>query len=349
MKTPRNIHLWLPGYLKTRAGQVFAGTPAPRNVWVMIADHYEPLMGGTDVKDALRRVGRWRAAWPEIAARHRDSAGQPPRYTFFYPQEEYRPELIDPLADMARLGVADVEIHLHHDGEGERDFVDRMAGFRDVLHHRHGMLRKTGGRISFAFIHGNWALDNSHPEGKFCGLNNEITLLKDLGCYADFTLPSAPNSAQTRIVNTIYWAVDDPARPKSHDTGLPVRAGQTSSGDLLMIPGPLGFRLREKGRLMPRIEMGEISGNDLPNRLRARVWLMVAPRVGENIYIKLHTHGAQDRNMGPLLEGGLDALFSAMETECAAAGLNLRYGTAREVYESVTACMEPRPATADAQ
>jgi len=301
----------------------------------MIADHYEPLLGGTDIADARRRVDRWRAVWPEIASRHRDSSGRSPQYTFFYPQEEYRPELIDPLAEMARLGIGDVEIHLHHDGEGERDFVGRMTEFRDTLHYRHGMLRKMGGKISFAFIHGNWALDNSHPEGRFCGLNNELILLKELGCYADFTLPSAPNPAQTRIVNTIYWATDDPLRPKSHDTGKPLVRGRASTGDLLMIPGPLGIRFGEPGRKLPRIEMGEISGYDLPNRFRARVWLSVAPRLGDNIFIKLHTHGTQDRNMGPLLDGGLDNLFTSMETLCATAGLNLLYGTAWDVYNAV--------------
>ena len=178
---------------------------------------------------------------------HYDSAGRPPQYTFFYPQEEYLPELLDPLAEITREGLGDVEIHLHHDGEGERDFVDRMEGFKEALHNRHGLLRKTDGQISFAFIHGNWALDNSHPEGRFCGLNNEIVLLKQLGCYADFTLPSAPSPTQTSIVNTVYWATDDPLKPKSHDTGVPVTPGKKQTGDLLMVPGPLGFRIGENG------------------------------------------------------------------------------------------------------
>ena len=33
----------------------------------------------------------------------------------------------------------------------------------------------------------------SLPDGRWCGLNNELILLRDLGCYADFTLPSAPS------------------------------------------------------------------------------------------------------------------------------------------------------------
>jgi hypothetical protein len=285
----------------------------------------------------MARVQRWRKILPETAARHADSAGRPPQYTFFYPQEEYRPELLDPLAEMARMGLGDVEVHIHHDGEGERDFVDRMQGFCETLYTRHGLLRKIDGRISFGFIHGNWSLDNSLPGGKLCGLNNEITLLRDMGCYADFTLPAAPTAAQTRIVNSIYWATDDPLKPKSHDTGVPLVPGKPSTGDLLMIQGPLGLRFGENGRFSPRIEMGEYAGYDLPSRARARTWLELSPRLGDNIFVKLHTHGTNDRNIGPLLEGGLETLFSVMEAECAARELTLHYVTARELYEAVMA------------
>ena len=37
----------------------------------------------------------------------------------------------------------------------------------------------------FGFIHGNWCLDNSRADGRWCGLNNELILLRELGCYAD--------------------------------------------------------------------------------------------------------------------------------------------------------------------
>ena len=68
---------------------------------------------------------------------------------------------------------------------------------------------------------------------------------RETGCYADFTLPAAPSPAQTRIVNTIYWAKDDPTRPKSHDTGTAVTAkgkmdighlSAPSGGDLMTLP-----------------------------------------------------------------------------------------------------------------
>ena len=196
----RNMHLWLPGYRQASRRQ----HPPPARVWLTIADHYEPCWGKPPDQTARERVGIWRKMWPEIAARHQDSLGHPPRYTFFYPQEEYQPYLLAPLAEMKAAGIADVEVHIHHDGEGQQIFLDRMGGFTETLFRDHGLLRKRDGKIAFSFIHGNWALDNSRPDGRWCGLNNEITLLRDLGCYADYTLPSAPNPTQTSIVNTIY-------------------------------------------------------------------------------------------------------------------------------------------------
>jgi hypothetical protein len=311
----------------------------------MIADHYEPLGGGDNLSEALDRVAFWRRTWPEIASRHTDSQGRRPQYSFFYPQEEYRPELIEPLAEMTRYGISDVEIHLHHDGEGEADFLERMECFKTALHSRHGLLHKIDGRLVFAFIHGNWALDNSRPDGRFCGLDNEIKLLRQLGCYADFTLPSAPSATQTRIVNTIYWAIDDPYAPKSHDRGTAAAPGGGRRGDLLMVPGPLGLRPRN-GRWVPRIEMGEIAGYDLPTRERARLWLRIAPRLGDDVFIKLHTHGAQDRNMPALLQGGLDHLFEAIEEECRQAGLKLHYATAWDVFQTVSSTLNEHPAGA---
>ena len=192
-------------------------------MWVVVADHFEPYWRNSD--DGRRRRARTPsggALWPEIATGHADSSGRPPLYTFFYPEEEYRPELMDELAEMVRGGVADVEVHLHHDGEGEANFVDRMSSFRDTLAARHGLLREHAGRLVFGFIHGNWALDNARPDGRWCGLNNEISLLARLGCYADFTLPCVPSPAQAGPVNCVYWATDDPDRPRSHDAGVPV-------------------------------------------------------------------------------------------------------------------------------
>jgi len=330
---PRNAQLWLPGYISCRTTRPV--TP-PARVWLMIADHFEPFCGQANTAIARRRTATWCHKWPAIAGRHRDSVGNPPRYSFFYPEEEYCPDLLEGLAEMTEAGIADVEVHLHHDGEGEQNFLDRINRFKETLFERHGLLRKLAGKIVFGFIHGNWALDNSLPDGRWCGLNNEITLLRDLGCYADFTLPSAPSSAQTLMMNTIYWATDDPLRPKSHNAGVPVRAGETLCGDLLMIPGPLtlNWSSRKLG-LLPRLETGELAASNPVTRQRVRLWLKYAPRLGDDLFIKLFAHGAREENAVQLLERDLDLTFQLLRSECAAYGSTLRYVTAWQMRNAV--------------
>jgi hypothetical protein len=337
----RTLHLWLPGYAANRLHDVADGRRSTiTRVWVTIADHFEPWWRRADERTALERVQRWARGWPRIARRHADDGGQPPCYTFFYPEEEYHPTAIDALSRLADMDIADVEVHLHHHADSEAAFVDRIGTFVERLHARHSLLRRDDSGIRFGFVHGNWALDNSLPGGRACGLDNEITLLSRLGCYADFTLPSAPSPAQTRIVNTIYWATDDPARPKSHDRGTPVTANGAIAGDLLMIPGPLTLNLREWRRpLVPRLEVGELAGHCLPTRHRVRLWKRAAPRIGEDLFIKLFAHGAPEKNAEPLLanDGVLDRTLRYLAEDSQRSGTQLFFVSAWHMRVAIDA------------
>jgi hypothetical protein len=330
----RYAHLWLPGFLISSLRRL--GEGPPRHVWLAIADHFEPLGQGADETIARQRAAVWRQHWPEIAARHSDSDGRRPIYTFFYPEEEYRAELLEPLADMTRDGIADVEVHIHHDGEGEANFVERMRTFLDRLRRHHGLLRHHEGRLVFGFIHGNWALDNSRPDGRWCGLNNEIALLRELGCYADFTLPATHSPCQTGLVNSIYRVIDDPLRPRSHARGIRVRPGLPALGDLTLIPGPLCLDL-SSGLGRPHIESGELAGRIPMSRNRARLWLRHAPRIGDHAFLKLFAHGAQERDIGPLLNGLLDRLFSDLASECRAQSAALHFVSTWGMWQAVEA------------
>jgi hypothetical protein len=293
--------------------------------------------------------------WPRIAGRHVDAAGRPPCYTFFYPEEQYHPGAIDGLAQLTAMKIADVDVHLHHHADTEGAFVDRLGRFVERLHTRHALLRCDESGVRFGFIHGNWALDNSLPGGEACGLDNEITLLRRLGCYADFTLPSAPSPAQTRIVNTIYWATDDPTLPKSHDTGIPVTPHGALAGDLLMIPGPLTLNLREwRVPRVPRVEIGELAGHCQPTPHRISLWKRVAPRIGEDLFIKLFAHGAPEKNAGPLLadDGVLDRTLRYLADDCRRSGTELFFVSAwhmRTAIEAIRCGIHPVQCVDDAR
>jgi hypothetical protein len=119
-------------------------------------------------------------------------------------------------------------------------------------------------------------------------------------------MPAAPSPCQTTTVNSIYYAIDDRSQPKSHDRGTRARVGQAPPGDgLLMIQGPLGFDWQSrKWGLLPRVENGDLTGRRPASAYRFRLWcsanVCVAGRE-DWLFIKLHTHGAQDANLRMLL------------------------------------------------
>jgi hypothetical protein len=340
MKLSRHAEIWLAPYLRDRLRKSMQPRK-PKRAWVAITDHYEPLGRGASIETALGRVAQWREKWPRIADdAPRDSVGQRPQYSFFYPQEEYRRDLLDGIAEIVRLGIGDVEVHLHHDHELRDSFIQKVTDYCRRLTCDHGLLRQLDGRTVFGFIHGNWALDNSRPDGKCCGLNGEIDLLRDLGCYADFTMPSAPSATQGRVLNQIYWCTNDSGnRPKSFDRGIEATIGGGRRGDLLMITGPLGLRYGE--RLLPRLETGELAGYDLPTPSRVCRWFDLAPVIGDDIFLKLHTHGAKEGNLGPLLDGGLSRLFAQLAEETERKGIEIHWVTAYEMYRAIAGLIRP--------
>lgn len=339
MKLPRHAEIWLAPFLKDRLRRT-VGRAKPKCAWVALCDHYEPLGRSPSLERALEKVAMWRDKWPRIAAdAPRDAAGQSPQYSFFYPQEEYRRELLDGVAEIVRLGVGDVEVHLHHDNEKADTFVLKVSEFCRRLRDDHGLLRQQNGQTVFGFIHGNWALDNARPDGRWCGLDGEIALLRDLGCYADFTMPSAPSPTQGHIVNQVYWCTSN-GHSRSFDRGVEATVGGGRQGDLLMVTGPFGLRFGE--RLIPRLETGEMAAYDLATPERVRRWFDLAPMVGDDMFLKLFTHGADDRNIDALLDGGLANLYRLLAEEAGRRGIEIHWATAWQMYQAIAALIRPR-------
>ncbi|TBR36380.1 hypothetical protein EYV96_16410 [Dyella terrae] len=337
----RNMEIWLGSYLFRRKPPKVDG---PVHVMFCFVDHFEPAWGKVPLEQQRARVDRWCQDYRLMAADHRDADGRHPQHSFFYPEEEYLEEHLDKLAALCADGFGEIEIHLHHDNDTPANFRATIARFNDVLHGRHGALPRDPrtGELRFAFIHGNWCLDNSRRDGRWCGINNEIELLRDLGCYADFTLPSAPSDTQTRTINSIYYATDDPARPKSHNTGVPVKVGVPASGDLMIIQGPLGLNWRDRRYgVIPRIESSDVRRACPPTPERVDAWVRTGIHVEgrpEWIFIKVHTHGTQERDMDTLLGPAMHAMHQHLETRYNdGKRYVLHYVTARETYNIIKA------------
>ena len=178
-----------------------AHSSVPPHLILALADHFEPYILPHNLgvyasrTEQLRRVKAWCQQYPTSFDSCRDSDGHTFRHTYFYPAEHYDSDIISLLAEHCRNGWGEIEIHLHH-GMKVPDTAENtrnlLVGFRDRLV-QHGCLSRLddSGVPRYAFVHGNWALANS-AGNHFCGVDSEMQILAETGCYADFTMPSQP-------------------------------------------------------------------------------------------------------------------------------------------------------------
>jgi len=348
----------------------------PLHVLLCVADHFEPFhktvgsdgvaRGGASPAEARHAVKQWAKDYRESVRGLRDSDDRSPVHTFFYPQEEYDFGCLDLLAGLTAEGLAEVEVHLHHRNDTAAGLRKKLVSFRDTLRKDHGLLgewrevgsqrSEVGGQPStishqpfslpaYGFVHGNWALCNSRPDGDWCGVNEELGVLAQTGCYADFTFPSAPSPTQPRTVNAIYRAHDRPGKPRSHDRGFPLSTSSTVNHQpsTVLIQGPLALNWhRRKWGLLPRLESADLSAANPPSLARADLWLRQHIHVRGRpdwIFIKLSTHGAVPANAGTLLGPAMRALHQYLRSD---RRCRLHYVSAREMYNIARAAEDGR-------
>lgn len=340
----KNLHRWLGGYALDVARRALRPGPGgPRHLMFALCDHFEPLWKGAPPAQAHQRVRTWSEGYAASFGEFRDADGRPPRHTFFYPGEQYAPEHLESLGELVRKGLGEVEVHLHHDGDTAATLRRSLDGtIADFGRHGH-LSRDAGGRPRWAFIHGNWCLANSRRDGRWCGVDAELPLLFQAGCYADFTFPSAPDETQPGIVNQIYWPTGDLSQRRAHERGERARVGGVHRDRLLVIQGPIALA-RRAGRAGLRIESSALDAGDPPTPARVDTWAAQDIQVEgrpEWIFVKVHTHGAPERNAASLLGPDGRRLHQYL-----AARYNdgrrwiLHYVTAREMYNVALAAME---------
>jgi len=336
------VTIWLGSYLRQQLRPRYVALPGERtHILFCLVDHFEPLAGPTKAVER-QRMEAWAERYPRLAQCHTDSDGRPPQHTWFYPGEQYDEECLEGLSGLVRGGFGEIELHLHHG----YDIPERLeARLRHAITQfsKHGALitDEDALKVAYAFIHGNLGLNNSRGV-ESCGVNNELPILRDTGCYADFSMPTAPCESQTRKINSIYYAHDKPGQPKSHDDGTDVEVGKKPEGDLMIIQGPLAInRANRRYGIIPRIENAEISCSNPPTPSRIRLWVSQHIHVKgrpDRIIVKVSCHGAEDRNREVLLGEPADQMYSYLEAEYRdRPGYRLHYVTARQLYNIIKA------------
>ncbi len=339
----KNLHTWMGGYaghLVRRARR--PRPPAHRHLLFALCDHFEPMWGRCDAAVGDARSRAWRDGYPALVAEFRDADGRPPRHSFFFPGDQYKPGFLDDLARLAAAGLAEVELHLHHDGDTRATLSakieESLAWFAG-----HGHLsRDPDGRLRYGFIHGDWALANARKSGKNCGVDDELDLLWETGCYADYTFPSAPDPCQPQLVNQIVWPMGELTRRRPYDRAEPARVGVVHQDRPLLITGPLALT-RRPSRLAIRIENGGLTGVDPPNPTRVDDWVAQDIHIEgrpEWVFVKVYTHGAPEPTAASLLGDGGRVLHQTL-TERYNDGRrwSLHYVTAREMYNIARAAL----------
>jgi hypothetical protein len=342
----KELHLWLGAWLldraKKKANRARHRFDGPRHLLFAICDHYEPLHGDATLERGIDRVNAWRTRYPELASQFRDADGRPPRHSYFFPGEQYDAKLVEPIAEMVELGLGEVEVHLHHDGDTRATLRSSLEKtLRDLA--THGVMSKgKGDAFAWSFIHGNWCLANARRDGRWCGVDDEMTLLYELGCYADFTFPAAPDESQPGIVNAIYYPRGDVSRRRAYEDGEIAHVGTLKQDRLLMIEGPIALTRRPKSRSI-RIESSALDWSDPPSEARLKSWVDQDVHVEgrpEWVFVKVHTHGAPEKNAEVMLGDAAKRLHQALKSYNDGREFRLHYVTAREMYNVARAAMD---------
>lgn len=342
----------LPGATWRSIGSAPRG---PVHLIIMMADHFEPAI---DPSDGLKRMPRseqerrllwWRREYPEAADRWRDHDGRPFVHTYFYPAEQYDEGLLQILAEHCHAGWGEVEVHLHH-GISEPDTAENtlrvLSEFRDYLAFRHNCLASEDGSTQprYAFVHGNFALANS-AGGKFCGVDSEMQVLAENGCYADFTLPTGLfHAAQIRRMNSLYecdWPLTERA---PHRSGKNLTVGRAPQKYPLIVQGPLlanwmaAFR---DPRLL--IETSAVTRHSPMSVRRLALWKRARITVEGRpdwLFIKLHCHSMDPTQKDVVVGNAFRTFLEELVSGAQDRKETLHFVTARELTNIILAACD---------
>lgn len=329
----------------------------PVHLIFALADHFEPAIVPEDGQkraprsEQERRLEWWGREYPKVVETWRDVDGRPLVHTYFYPAEQYDEGLLDMLADHCQAGWGEIEVHLHH-GIPHPDTAENtrrvLTTFRDQLAFRHRCLAVEPGsaRPGYAFVHGNFALANS-AGGRMCGVDSEMRILAETGCYADLTMPSAHwHPTQTEKINSLYECALPLDQEAPHRKGHDLVVGRAPAIFPLIVQGPLVTDLRRTLRsARPSLDNGAITGSNPPTLHRLSLWKQAQVRVlgrPDWLFIKLHCHSMDPTQKDAVIGDSFRSFLAAVVGGAAERKETLHFVTAREMANILFAACDGR-------
>ena len=350
---------WLARYPFERlANRLQQNISGKKHIVFTIADHFEPSWsanGLLDLDAQLRRLDEWHELARATGEAVRDCEGTKFRHTNFYPAEQYDKRILDKMAELQAEGLGETEIHLHH-GVDAPDTAENLRKilieFRDCLAEEHKLLSRFDGEgePKYAFVHGNLALANSCG-GRFCGVDEEMQILADTGCYADMTLASAPDQSQVAVINKIYECGFPLTEKVPHRAGKSLEAGRNHLQLPMIFTGPLVFNWtrRIKGLPVPRLEDGALVSNQPMDLARFNRWknanITVKGRA-DWIFVKLYCHGFFDHDQSACIGTDAQRFFNGIIENGEKTGdYKVYFASAREAANMVFAAIDGQNGT----
>lgn len=327
-----------------------------KHILFCFTDCFEPI------RPEVPEVQYWIDDYIAMASQHSDADGRHPVHSYFelvvgsMGSSYDIHKQVTQLNEVTYRGYGEIECHIHHGAWDERTrppgaalaeftkLTDRMADIFPV--HGAYVTAEPAPRYTFAFFHGMSALDDSRlnswdypddPRRQYCGIDDELNLLRSLGCYADFTFPAAKPMLPC-VQNSIFYGLDDPD-PNTLSKIERIQFVQVNAppGDGLMIiegPGDRGGSVNiDKTQLPTLARMDEW--------VRGNVHVVGRP---DWIFIRTFTHGtmynlqtdsdAWNSFFGP----PMDSFYTAIEQKYNdGTNYKLHYVSAREAYNIVKA------------
>lgn len=346
---------WLPSYGWQRLART---TPRGRvHLIFALADHFEPSIVPEDgrarapLAEQDRRVQRWCSEYPLAVSSWRDQEGRPFVHSYFFPAEQYDRALVDRLASHCHEGWGELEIHLHH-GMDSPDTAEntrrQLVEFRDALVFNHGSLCFIDGsdQPRYAFVHGNFALANS-AGGYACGVDNEMEILAETGCYADFTMPTAAfHPAQIGKVNSLYECGLPLNTQAPHRKGRDLHLNRPLEKFPIIVQGPLMLDFDKHARNhVGRFENAALTGVNPPSLRRLQRWKQASISVQGRpdwIFIKLHCHSMDPTQEEAVLGGAMQRFLAHLVEGAADRREIIHFVTAREMTNIIWAACDGR-------
>lgn len=316
---------WFPSYLQQQLSSENSSTEIEHLMFIVV-DHYEPGFGQ---EEAVIANDKWLLDYEKAVVGKRDSYGNRFVYNWFYPFDQRNDRVLMRLQQQVAQGAGEVEFHWHKPCLTAKEYnvqlQEAVAWFKEF-----GAFQGEDEISRFAFIAGNWDLDNAL--GTDCGIENEISQLSQAGGYMDMTYSTLGSPAQPKnMINQIYY-VEDTAQARSYEQGTRIKVGDVvPENPFMMFQGPISFHWDIS------FEYGALESYALPSLKRIKRWIDSHIHVENKpqwSFVKLYSHGIQSPD---IVKHYLGPMLDELKAETARRNIQLHYVSAREAYNIVRA------------